>query len=68
MLIQFYKHENLIKVFRDRNSLPFFVIENAIKSHAYLYLGFKARPGDWIKTSFGSEIELMLVPKVQDGS
>lgn len=63
MLVQFYAHDNVLKVFKDRNSPALLTISNCTRSHAYSYLGFRAKSSAWTKTTWGSEIELTLVPK-----
>lgn len=60
MLVQFYKHDNLIRVFGGQDNAVFlFDIKDAIRSHAGMYLGFKAKASDWTKADWGSEIELI---------
>lgn len=54
MLVQFYKHDNLIRVFGGQDNAVFlFDIKDAIRSH------------DWTKAEWGSEIELVRSPKAK---
>lgn len=63
MLIQFYKDSNTLKVFKDHNSSAILVIRGTVRAYSQELLGFRAKSSDWVRTSWGSEIELELKVK-----
>lgn len=58
LLIQFYRHENLTRVFSGGRLL--FEQPNSVRRTVTDLLGIAVQASDWENTEWGSEIELAL--------